>query len=327
MISRLLIDEDYAHLLCDLKHKIKTAQLKAHRAVNTELILLYWSIGKELLQRQKVEAWGSKYLEQISKDLKAEFSNVSGFSERNLMRMRQFASLYHAEITPQAVAQLPWGHISVLIQKVKDKPARDWYAQQALQQGWSRNVLNMMLKQDLYARQIEAPKITNFRETLPTAQSDMAEQMFKDPYCFEFLTMDKSVHERTIENALINHIRDFLLELGQGFAFIANQYHLTVGGDDFYIDCLFYHLKLRCYVVIELKSGKFKPEYSGQLNFYLTAIDRELKGAGDQPAIGILLCGTKNEIVAQYAVDGMTKPMGISQYELGEALTARIKAL
>ena len=222
--------------------------------------------------------------------------------------------------------QLGWGIIIDLNHRVKDKPTREWYAQQALQEGWSRNVLNLMIKQDLYGRQAEAPKITNFKETLPAAQSDMAQQMFKDPYCFEFLTIDKPAHERAIENALVNQIRDFLLELGQGFAFIGNQYQLNVGGDDFYIDCLFYNLKMRCYVVIELKSGKFKPEYSGQLNFYLTAIDREVKAPEDQPTIGILLCETKNEVVAQYAVDGMTKPMGISQYELGEALTARLKS-
>lgn len=319
-------DKSYISLILELKDRVLKAQLRAHRAVNTELIKLYWEIGKSLSDRQQSEKWGSKYLEQVSKDLKTEFPGMKGFSVTNLKRMRVFFREFpYNSIGAQAVPQLPWGHIVVLIQRVKSVDARGWYIQQALENSWSRNVLSMMIKQDLYARQKLAPKITNFKDTLPAAQSDLACEMFKDPYCFDFLTITKTAGERDIENALINQIRDFLLELGQGFAFVGNQYHLNIGGDDFYIDCLFYNFKLKCFVVIELKTGKFKPEYAGQLNFYLTAIDREVKSADDSATIGILLCETKNEIVAQYSVDGMTKPMGISQYELSQALTNRLK--
>jgi predicted nuclease of restriction endonuclease-like (RecB) superfamily len=251
MTSPPIIDTDYATLITDLKHAVKTAQLKAHRAVNTELITLYWTIGKNLLQRQNIEQWGSKYLEQVSRDLKAEFPGMTGFSRSNLYYMRQFAQDYSGmPIVQQPVGQLAWGHTILLIQSVKDKDTRDWYAQQAIKNGWSRNVLNMMIKQNLHQRQSKAPKITNFKHTLPALQSDLANEMLKDPYSFEFLTISKPASERAIENALIHHIRDFLLELGQGFAFISNQYHLDVGGDDFYIDCLLYNFKMKCFVVI-----------------------------------------------------------------------------
>jgi predicted nuclease of restriction endonuclease-like (RecB) superfamily len=324
-MTSLIIDKDYATLLTDLKAAVKSAQLKAHRAVNTELITLYWTIGKNLLERQKVEQWGSKYLEQVSKDLKAEFPGMTGLSAVNLKRMRMFSSIFPTEIGSQAVTQLPWGHLIEILFKNKTIEPIEWYAQQAIENGWSRNVLTLMMKQNLYQRQSEAPKITNFKNTLPALQSDLANEMLKDPYSFEFLTLSKPASERAIENALILQIRDFLLELGQGFAFVGNQYHLDVGGDDFYIDCLFYNIKMRAYVVIELKSGKFKPEYAGQLNFYLTAIDRQLKVSEDNPTVGILLCESKNKVVAQYAVDGMVKPMGISEYELSKALSQRLQ--
>lgn len=319
-------DKSYVSLILELKDRVLKAQLRAHRAVNTELIKLYWEIGKSLSDRQQSEKWGSKYLEQVSKDLKSEFPGMKGFSKRNLEYMRKFYSIFYAvEITQQPAAQLGWSCLMIFIDKKISLETIDWYSKKAIQEGWSRNVLSMMINQDLYARQKLAPKITNFKDTLPKAQSDLACEMFKDPYCFDFLTITKPAGEREIENALINQIRDFLLELGQGFAFVGNQYHLNIGGDDFYIDCLFYNFKLKCFVVIELKTGKFKPEYTGQLNFYLTAIDREVKSIDDNATIGILLCETKNEVIAQYSVDGMTKPMGISQYELSKALTNRLK--
>ncbi|MDF1759563.1 MAG: PDDEXK nuclease domain-containing protein [Coxiellaceae bacterium] len=328
MEIKLLLDNDYSLLINQLKQKITVAQTRARLAVNSELIQLYWSIGRVLFERQKIEAWGSKYLNQVSSDLSYEFPESKGFSRRNLERMRQFYLIYQVEqIAAQPVSQLPWGHIIYLIQKVKYDIQREWYIQQTITQGWSRKVLSVMIDQDLYRRQTNSSKITNFKNTLTSTQSELAQNLFKDPYCFEFLALKKPLRERDIEIALVHQIRDFLLELGQGFAFMGNQYHLNVGGDDFYIDCLFYNVEMRCYVVVELKSGKFKPEYTGQLNFYLTAIDQQIKKDTDNPTIGILLCETKNKIVAQYAVDGMTKPMGISQYELSEALTQRIKRI
>ncbi len=325
--GKSIIDNDYAKLIHDLKQTVRTAQLKAHRAVNTELIKLYWQIGKALHERQKVEKWGAKYLEQVSQDLKVAFPSMRGFSLRNLIRMRQFAILYPESITPQAVAQLPWGHVSELMQRIKNSNIREWYAQQAVREGWSRNVLSMMIKSDLYGRQTEAPKITNFQSTLPALQSDLAQEMFKDPYNFEFLNIEKEAKERDIEEALVSNIRDFLLRLGKGFSFVGNQYNLKVGGDEFFIDMLFFNMDLNCYVVIELKTGKFTPADSGQLKFYLTAINKLVKKDHHAPTIGILLCENKNEVVAEFALEGINEPMGISQYELGEALTQHLKIL
>jgi len=324
--SNIIIDQDYAALIQSIKQTVKSSQLKAHRAVNVELIKMYWLIGKELSERKKLEQWGAKFLEQVSKDLKLEFPGLKGFSLRNLKYMCQFALTYPVGlIGQQAVAQLPWGHIVLLIQKVKGGSLRDWYVDQAIEQGWSRHVLNQMIKSELHLRQKDKLKITNFQKTLPKEQSDLAYEILKDPYCFDFVNVNASSHERDIENALVNNIRDFLLHLGKGYAFVGNQYHLKIGETDFYIDCLFYNFKMRCFVVIELKKGVFKAEYTGQLNLYLTGIDRLVKLPEDNPTIGIVLCESKDEIVAQYAVDGMTKPMGISEYELGKALTQHLK--
>ena len=326
--EKSIIDNDYAKLIHDLKQTVRTAQLKAHRAVNTELIRLYWQIGKALHERQKVEKWGAKYLEQVSGDLANAFPSMKGFSRRNLERMINFSRLYVSlEIAAQAVPQLPWGHIILLMQKLKRVEIQEWYAQQAVREGWSRNVLSMMIKSDLYGRQTEAPKITNFQSTLPALQSDMAQEMFKDPYNFEFLNIEKEAKERDIEEALVSNIRDFLLRLGKGFSFVGNQYKLEVGGDEFFIDMLFFNMKLNCYVVIELKTGRFTPADSGQLNFYLTVVDKEVKEEHHAPTIGILLCETKNEVVAQYSLEKIDSPIGISQYELGEALTQHLKIL
>ena len=324
--GKSIIDNDYAKLIHDLKQTVRTAQLKAHRAVNTELIKLYWQIGKALHERQKVEKWGAKYLDQVSNDLKLAFPSMKGFSSTNLKYMRIFAQEYpNLEIGQQAVDQLSWGAIIDLNQRVKDIRIREWYAQQAVREGWSRNVLSMMIKSDLYGRQTEAPKITNFQSTLPALQSDLAQEMFKDPYNFEFLNIEKEAKERDIEEALVSNIRDFLLRLGKGFSFVGNQYKLEVGGDEFFIDMLFFNMKLNCYVVIELKTGRFTPADSGQLNFYLTVVDKEVKEEHHAPTIGILLCETKNEVVAQYSLEKIDSPIGISQYELGEALTQHLK--
>ena len=325
----LVLDNEYQQTLEALKERVRSARLKAARAANTELIELYWHIGNTALEKQKKAQWGSKFIEQISKDLTNTFPHMTGFSTTNIKRMRILAREYSLdEIGAQAVPQLPWGHIILLMQKIKDKNIANWYAKQTLENGWSKSVLSFQIGQDLYARQgTETKKISNFSAALPAPQSELAHEVLKDPFKFEFLSIDDTTKERDLEEGLVNHIRDFLLELGSGFAFIGNQYHLDVGGDDFYIDCLFYHVKMRCYVVIEIKLGKFKPGYAGQLNFYQTVIDREVKHKDDNPTIGILLCGAKNEIVAQYSVDGMTKPMGISEFELSKMLTQKLKGL
>ena len=325
----LVLDNEYQQTLEALKERVRSARLKAARAVNTELIQLYWDIGNTILEKQKHAKWGSKFLEQTSKDLSSAFPGMKGFSSVNLKRMRMFANEFSTdEIGSQAVTQLPWGHIVELMFKVKIPEHRTWYAKKTIENGWSRKVLTFQIGQDLYARQgTETKKISNFSAALPAPQSELAHEVLKDPFKFEFLSIDDTAKERDIEEGLVNHIRDFLLELGSGFSFVGNQYHLAVGGDDFYIDCLFYHLNMRCYVVIEIKLGKFKPGDAGQLNFYQTVIDREVKHKDDNPTIGILLCGAKNEIVAQYSVDGMSKPMGISEFELSKMLTKKLKGL
>jgi predicted nuclease of restriction endonuclease-like (RecB) superfamily len=326
MDATIIIDTDYAKLIQDLKQAVRGAQLKAHRAVNSELIQLYWKIGKELHERQKVEKWGAKYLEQVSRDLANAFPSMKGLSRRSLELMRQFYSMFTGlEIAKQPISQLAWGSVITLIQKLKNKEVISWYSQEAIKNGWSRNVLSMMIKSDLYARQAEAPKITNFQATLPALQSDMAHELFKDPYNFEFLNLNKAAHERDIEEALVINIRDFLLRLGKGFAFVGNQYKIEVGGDEFFIDMLFFNMDLNCYVVIELKTGKFSPADSGQLKFYLTAVNKLVKKDHHAPTIGILLCENKNEVVAEFALEGVNEPMGISQYELGAALTQHLK--
>ncbi len=264
--GKSIIDNDYVKLIHDLKQTVRTAQLKAHRAVNTELIRMYWTIGTTLLARQKIEKWGSKYLEQVSIDLKIGFPNMQGFSLRNLKYMRQFSSAYPAsEFGQQAVAQLPWGHIIQLIQKVKDATLREWYAQEAIKNGWSRNMLTHMIESELHLRQKEAVKLTNFKNTLPSSTSDMAQAMFQDPYCLEFLNLKEPAQERDLEKSLVNNIRDFLLHLGKGFAFKGSQYKLEVGGDEFFIDMLFFNTDLNAHVVIELKTTKFTPADVGQL--------------------------------------------------------------
>lgn len=326
MQKKLIIDDDYVSLINDIKQRVKIAQLKAHRAVNTELVKLYWSVGKVLLVGQKTEKWGSKYLEQVSNDLKVEFPNMKGFSRSNLYAMRQFAELYpEGVIVQQAVGQLSWGHICLLIHKVASESVREWYAQQAIEQGWSRNVLNMMVESELHLRQKQAPKLTNFQNTLPAATSDMAQAMLKDPYCFEFLDIQEPAQEKVLEEALVDNIRDFLLHLGKGFSFVGSQYKLIVGGDEFFIDMLFFNTELNGYVVIELKTTKLSPADVGQLGFYITAVDHEIKKEHHANTIRILLCKSKNKMVAEYSLKGSQSPIGISQYELGKALTQHLQ--
>jgi len=318
----------YEQLLLDLKERIRSAQVKAALAVNRELVLLYWQIGQEILQRQGQEGWGTKVIDRLVKDLKHEFPDMKGFSRTNLLYMRAFAEAWADEqIVQQVVGQIPWGHNLRLLDKAVSREERLWYAQQAIANGWSRAVLEHQIETKFYQRQGKA--ITNFAATLPQPQSDLAQQLIKDPYSFDFLSLAQNAQERNLEKALLERIRSFLLELGVGFAFVGSQYHLEVGGDDFYIDLLFYHLKLRCYIVIDLKMTEFKPEYSGKMSFYVSVVDDLLRHPDDKPTIGIILCKSRNQTVAEYALRDVNKPIAVSQFkqELPESLQSVLPSI
>ncbi|MBU2759356.1 PDDEXK nuclease domain-containing protein [Acidithiobacillus sulfurivorans] len=316
--------EGYGTWLSELKTRIHQAQQRATLAVNRELVLLYWQIGRDILHRQAEQGWGAKVIEQLAHDLRNAFPEMKGFSRANLMYMRAFAEAWPDEqIVQQAVGQLPWGHNLVLLTRLKQPEQRLAYAQATIEHGWSRNVLNIHIETRLLERTGKA--VTNFAERLPSPGSDLARESLKDPYLFDFLDVGKEADEREIESALVKHITQFLLELGAGFAFVGRQVLLDVGGDEFFIDLLFYHLKLRCYVVIELKAGKFKPEHLGQLGFYMTAVDKQIKHELDNPTIGLLLCKSKNKVVAEYALGDKTQPMGIAEYKLVESLPENLK--
>ncbi len=318
------LPDGYVDLLTDLKARIRSAQVKAAISVNRELVSLYWRIGREILKRQDQEGWGAKIIERLSKDLSKSFPNMKGFTPRNLLFMRAFADAWHdEEFVKQLASQIPWFHNVRLIQLVKDHAEREWYIRQTIESGWSRNILVMQIESDLYNRQEKAT--SNFNLTLPPPQSDLAENTLKDPYIFDFLGLGKDAAEREVERELLVHIRQFLLELGVGFAFVGSQYHLEVGDADYYVDLLFYHLKLRAYVVIDLKIGKFMPEYAGKMNFYLSAVDDLLRHPDDQPSIGMILCKTRNEVVAEYALRDLKKPIGIAGYQLTRMLPKDLK--
>ena len=316
--------QGYAEWLAELKRRIHSAQQRATLAVNRELVLLYWQIGRDILARQADQGWGAKVIDRLAKDLRAAFPHMKGFSPRNLKYMRAFADAWpDGEFVQGVLAQLPWYHQLALLDKLPSAEARQWYAAKAIEHNWSRNVLVMQIETRLLERTGQAT--TNFPTTLPTPQSDLARESIKDPYRFDFLGLTDEAQEREIENALVRHVTEFLLELGAGFAFVGRQVLLDVGGDEFFIDLLFYHLKLRCYVVIELKGGKFKPEHLGQLSFYLTAVDRQIKSEHDNATIGLLLCKSKNKIVAEYALGDKTQPMGVAEYKLLESLPPELQ--
>jgi predicted nuclease of restriction endonuclease-like (RecB) superfamily len=313
MTNLISSSTSYVDLLTRLKGQIRTAQVRAALAVNRELVLLYWGIGKEILARQKEDGWGTMVIERLAQDLRSEFPEMQGLSPRNLRYMKAFAEAWPDEpIVQQLVAQLPWGHNVRLLDYVKNREERLWYAEQTIQNGWSRNVLVMQIESGLYRRQGRA--ITNFQSTLPQPQSDLAQQLIKDPYNFDFLTLTKEAQGRDLEGALIAHLRQFLIELGVGFAFVGSQVLLEIGNEDFKLDLLFYHLKLRCFVVVDLKMGPFKPEYAGKMNFYLSAVDDRLRHPDDQPSIGLILCKSKNGFVAEYALRDIGKPLSIAEF-------------
>jgi predicted nuclease of restriction endonuclease-like (RecB) superfamily len=314
----------YATLLKSIKERIQAAQVRAAVAVNQELVLLYWGIGREILSRQAQEGWGKNVIPRLSRDLASEFPEMKGLSPRNLGYMKAFAEAWPDEpILQQPAAKLPWFHNCIILDRIKNQAERLWYIQAAIEHGWSRNVLVVQIEAGLYRRQGKA--ITNFTKALPAPQSDLAQQLLKDPYNFDFLMLSKDADEREVETGLVAHIQKFLLELGTGFAFVGRQYPLAIAGDDYRLDLLFYHLKLRCFVVIDLKTGPFKPEYAGKMNFYLAAVDDMLKHPSDNPTIGLILCKGKKELVVEYALRNLATPMGIAEFRHLEKLPAELK--
>lgn len=348
---------DYVSLLGDVKSRIQHAQSRAALAANAELVRLYWEIGGLIDARQREEGYGTAVIPRLARDLHNELPELKGFSERNIDRMIAFFRAYPqpGELSPQPVAKprvlpalqdlpqavakvpqpvaqpessrlwlIPWGHHALLLEKVKDPEDRVWYMQQTIQHGWSRNVLGLMIGGDAHRRR--GTTVNNFELRLPAPQSDLVQQALKDPYIFDFLTLAEPFHERKLETGLLQHLERFLIELGQGFAFVGRQYRVEVGDEDFYIDLLFYHLRLRCFLVIDLKRGPFKPKYAGKLNFYLNVVNDRLRHETDEPTIGLILCQDKNRVAAEYALRGMQNPIGVSEYQLTRALPRELQS-
>ncbi len=310
----LMNSSEYLSVVDRIKREITDAQYRAAVHVNADLLLLYYDIGC-IINRHK--SWGNKFIDNLAADIRMAFPKSKGYSVRNLKYMAKYAETYPDRKFVQTIsAQIPWSHNVAILEKVKDADSRIWYIRKTAENGWSHSVLVHQIESGLYRRQVLAEKVSNFETRLPPSQSELAVQTMKDPYVFDFISFRDDMVERDIEQALIHDVTQLLLELGTGFAFLGNQYHLNVGGDDFYIDLLFYNLNLRCYVVIELKAGDFKPEYVGQLNFYLSAVDGILKKEEDHPSIGLLLCKSKNNLVAEYSLKDISKPIGVSEYEI-----------
>jgi len=336
MANKIITTQEYRDWLIDIKQRVQSAQLKAATAVNTALLEFYWHLGADIVQKQKNATWGSGFLKQLSEDLMAEFPDMKGFSYRNIVFVRQWylfytqedtklkqaVSLLAGQIVPQLV-QIPWGHNIAIIQKCDTIEQALFYVQETIENNWSRSVLTHQIESRLFSRQGKA--VTNFKNTLPVPQSDLAREIIKDPYNFDFLTLTEDYTERELEKGLIDHIAKFLMELGAGFAYLGKQVPLQVGERDFFLDLLFYHTRLHCHVVIELKVVEFEPEHAGKLNFYIKAVDEQLRGEGDNPTIGMLLCKEKDRVVAEYALSDIHKPMGVSEYELTQAIPDDLK--
>ena len=352
-MSKKVATFNYDLLLAAVKIRIQQGQTAAVLAVNVQLSQLYWEVGAMIAERQNLEGYGTAVIPRLSKDIANELPEIKGFSERNIGRMIAFFRAYPspAEVLPQPVAKvkaadnnkekedlpqlvakatdsiiwlIPWGHHALLIEKIKDVADRVWYMQQTLQQGWSRNVLRLMIKSQVHLRQ--GSSVNNFARSLPEPQSDLVQQSLKDPYIFDFLTLTEPFKERELETGLLHHLQAFLIELGQGFSFVGRQYRIEVGDEDFYLDLLFYHLKLRCFIVIDLKRGKFKPEYAGKMNFYLNVVNDKMRHEHDADTIGLILCQDKDTVAAEYALRGVENPIGVSEYELTKALPRELQS-
>jgi predicted nuclease of restriction endonuclease-like (RecB) superfamily len=320
------IPEGYAEVLADLKQRIARERVRVVMAANAAMVLLYWDIGRVILERQKMEGWGAKVVDRLSTDLRNAFPDMKGLSSRNLKYMRSFAEAWpDRAIVQEALAQIPWYHHIALLTKLDRPEERLWYARRSAAEGWSHAILTLQIENRLMERQGKA--LTNFPSALPPPDSDMAAQAFKDPYLFDFLGTEDPRKERELELGLLNHIQKFMIELGIGFAFVGRQVHLEVGGDDYYLDLLFYHLKLRCYVVIDLKVGKFKPEYAGKMTFYLSAVDDLMRHPDDAPTLGLLLCKEKDKLTVEYALRDVKKPIGVAEWRtrLVESLPKRLR--
>lgn len=317
--------QDFAVWVHELKRKIHAAQRKAALTLNAQLIELYWEIGKTIADKQLSALWGSSFIDNVAAELKHEFPEMKGLSRRNLYAMSQWYRFYSGkyQFVPHHVAQIPWGHNRLIISKVKDIDEAEFYCQALLENGWDRDTLELKIEKGFY--QTSGKAINNFTETLPARQSALAREVLKDPYNFDFLLLHDDALEKTIEDELTKHITKFLLELGKGFAFLGKQYKIEISETDYFIDMLFYHTELRSYVVIELKSGKFKPEFAGKLNFYLSAVDSHIKKPEDNPSIGILLCKSKDRIEVEYALRDIKKPMGVSDYLLTNVIPEHLK--
>ena len=357
MSKELTTETTYKQLLATIKQQVQSAQAKAALAVNSSLIQLYWNLGKMIADNQALFEGRNNYVEQLAKDLRTEFPDMKGFSRSNLFYIRKFYQFYAGVSVQQLVGlkinpsetsvkqlvapeseasiqqpvglnfdilSIPWGHHVVLLDKVKTVDEALFYLGQTIENNWSRAILTLQIEQDLYARQGKA--VTNFNQTLPEKQALLAGQILKDPYNFGFLTLEPQAQELDVERQLTEHITKFLLELGKGFAFIGRQYPLQVGEKDYRLDLLFYHIRLHCFVVIDLKVVEFEPEFAGKMNFYLSVVDDQLRAADDQPSIGIILCKNKNKFEVEYALRGMSKPIGVSEFTVTQALPAELKS-
>lgn len=325
--TKLEMPESYPGFINEIKERVVRTRLETIVAANSAMILMYWEIGNAILQRQKNEGWGTKVIDRMSYDLKNAFPDIQGFSPRNLKYMRKFAEAWpDIAIVQRTVALIPWRSNITLLDKLTEPELRLWYAQKTIENGFGKDMLVFQIESQLHKRQGAA--LQNFEAALPPHQSDMANQIFKDPYVFDFLGTADPRKEAELEQKLIDHIQKFLLELGQGFSFVGRQVHLELGGDDFYLDLLFYHLKLRCYVVVELKAGKFDAGYVSKLNMYLNVVNDTLRHPDDKPSIGLLLVKNKNKLVVEYALNGYTNPIGVANWEseIMKSLPEKIKA-
>lgn len=319
--KNILFPSDYGDLLQAIKKCIQTSRIQAYRAVNKTMIGLYWDIGREIASRQKRYGWGRSVVERLSKDLREEFPGVSGFSAQNLWYMRQLYIEYRDDPNlQQLVGEIPWGQNLLVLSKVKGSAEREYYLRMTIEMGWSRNVLLHQIRTDAYRRHKLTSKQHNFQETLPAAQAEQADQAMKDVYALDFLGMTKPIVERELERRMVNRIRDVLLEFGHGFAFIGDQYPVKLGSDEYYIDLLFYHRKIKCLVAIELKAGKFKPEYAGKMNFYLNLLNDFVREPEENPSIGIILCHDRKRMEVEYSLKGIHKPLGVAEYTLTREL-------